>query len=446
MSGESETTEYREVFNDESLEAIGAFSNSNGGLLLIGVKDNGDISGVQVCKKTLEDWSHIIEEVTEPMVQPLIEMHQIEEKSIIAIRVSRVIGSPVSINGKYFKRISKTNQRMSHEEIIQRLLSTSEMSWDSVVERVFSVDELDLEKVDAFISIVRDVGRLIIPEKTSVEEFLKKMRWVQGSHPTRAAILLFGKENRFIFPSAFLKFGRFREEISVDSIEVQGTLIEQLNGAMIWFKDHLETAFFITGKPQKDITLEFPLDATREAIINAICHRDYRSSAHSQIRLYEDSLTISNAGGLPSTLTTAKLLTKHDSIPRNMQITNAFFYAGLIERWGIGTTNIAKILQKVGMPPPEFECEPDRFQITFQKSRFTYQYLKKIGLSDRHIKAIEFIKINGEISNLKYQKVGDISKTTAYRELLELVEKEVLEPTGDKGPGSGYRIKVPKVP
>ena len=89
---------------------------------------------------------------------------------------------------------------------------------------------------------------------------------------------------------------------------------------MSWFRERLETEFIITGNPQREVRWEYPLAAIREAIINVLCHRDYTSHAHSQIRLYDDHLEIWNAGGLPPALTPEALLQEHDSLPRNRKI------------------------------------------------------------------------------------------------------------------------------
>jgi ATP-dependent DNA helicase RecG len=107
-----------------------------------------------------------------------------------------------------------------------------------------------------------------------------------------------------------------------------------LDEVMGWFRERLETTFVISGKPERDVLWEYPLSAIREAVTNVLCHRDYTGHAHSQIRLYDDRLEIWNAGGLPPSLTPDLLLREHDSIPRNRKIAEAFFYAGLIERWG----------------------------------------------------------------------------------------------------------------
>lgn len=441
MRGESETVEFKESFHDDALETIGAFSNAQGGVLFVGVGDSGKIVGVQIGKKTIKDWSNRIQEATEPRIQPSVLVYEVGEKSIIVIQVSKVLRGPVSIRGRYFKRTGKTNQRMSHEEIMHRIVLSSGLSWDGFVEPSATLEDLDAQKINRFVSKVREKKRLSMPEKIGDMAVLKKMALVIEDQPTRAAVLLFGKNPDHFFFSAFLKIGRFRSStLIVDDLEVHETLFEQLEESMIWFRQRLETAFIISGKLERDVIWEFPLDAIREAIINAICHRDYLSSAHSQIRLYDEHLVIRNAGGLPPTLKTEMLFQDHDSIPRNKKIADAFFYAGLIEKWGSGTTRIVDELKTANMPLPEFVSDIWSFQVIFYKNRLSDELLKKQGLSERQLKAVAYAREHGKITNSQYQRLSGVSKATASRELRELKLKRIFDSAGTRGAGSAYKI------
>lgn len=271
---------------------------------------------------------------------------------------------------------------------------------------------------------------------------MRKIGLIERTQPTRAALLLFGKKINHFFPSAFLKIGRFRSPTHiVDDLEIHDTLFEQVEGTMMWLRQKLETEFIISGKPQRDIRWEFPLGAIREALINAICHRDYSSLAHTQIRLYDDRLEIRNAGELPPTLTPEILFKDHDSMPRNSKIADAFFCAGLIEKWGSGTTRIVEELHAAKMPPPEFVSEMGRFLVRFHKEESLDKFLEKQNLSARQLKAVSYIKQHGKISNSKYRELLGVSKPTASKELQDLKIKGILGSTGTKGPGSSYHLK-----
>lgn len=441
-TGESETLEFKESFGDKALEAIGAFCNSRGGTLLIGVKDSGEICGIQIGKKTLEDISNRIQEATDPRLQPSLSILDHGKQNVIAIRVVAGTGAPISVRGRYFRRSGRTNQRMSHEEIMQRMVANTGLSWDAFIESAATLNDLEPNLILRFMEAVKKLGRRPIPEQSSGYEFLRKLELIQGEIPTRAALLLFGKNPESYFPSAFLKMGRFRTPtLIVDDREAHGALLDQLDEAMGWFRERLETAFVISGKPERDVLWEYPLSAIREAVTNVLCHRDYTGPAHSQIRLYDDHLEIWNAGGLPPSLTPDLLLREHDSIPRNRKIAEAFFYAGLIERWGSGTTRMAAELDTAGMPLPEFTSEPGRFRLTFHRELFTEDHLKNMGLSERQLLAVAYVKEHETISNTEYQKIAGVSKSTATRELNELKTKNVLVAEGAGGRGTIYRLK-----
>lgn len=443
-SGESETIEFKESFGDEALETIGSFANARGGTLLIGVRNSGEICGFQIGKKTLEDIANRIQEATDPRLQPSISIIKSGKETVVVIQISAVTGMPVSMRGRYFRRAGRTNQRMSHQEIMQRMVTSTGLSWDAITEPAATLADLDSEQIAKFVQTIKKKGRLSIPEQATDQDVLRKLELIKNGTPTRAALLLFGINPESYFSSAFLKIGRFRSPTHiVDDREIHGTLIEQLDGAMSWFRERLETEFVITGKPGREVHWEYPLDAIREAVTNAICHRDYTSLAHSQIRLYDDHLEIRNAGSLPLALTTEELFHEHDSMPRNRKIAESFFYAGFIERWGSGTLRMVEELQGAGLPLPQFRSESGHFSLSFYKKVLTEESFNKMELSERQLKAVAYTKEHGSISNAEYQTIAGVSKRTATRELNLLKEKGVLVSEGVSGRAVIYKLKGP---
>src|SRR3990167_1177730 len=210
MAGESETVEFKESFNDEAIESIGAFINAKGGTLLLGVRNSGEVCGFNIGKKTLEDIANRIQESTDPRIQPSISSIHFEKKVIIVISVLAGLIAPVSVRGRYFRRVGKSNQRMSHEEIMQRMVSSSGVSWDAAVEQNASLSDLNIDKIKHFVDMVKAIGRQPIPEGVSHLDFLKKIEMIKDNKPTRASILLFGNNPGLSFQTAFLKLVRFR--------------------------------------------------------------------------------------------------------------------------------------------------------------------------------------------------------------------------------------------
>ncbi|MFH1725693.1 MAG: ATP-binding protein [Elusimicrobiota bacterium] len=165
-----------------------------------------------------------------------------------------------------------------------------------------------------------------------------------------------------------LKIGRFRDEtLIVDDRRIDGTIFDQVEGAAGYFREKLDTRYVITGRPQREVIWEYPLKALREAVTNAICHRNYMSTRDTEVRIYDRELMVWNDGGLPAGLSVQALKKAHPSVPRNKQIAEVFYYAGMIEQWGGGTRMILDECAKAGHPEPLFEQEQG-FRVTFKKS------------------------------------------------------------------------------
>jgi ATP-dependent DNA helicase RecG len=115
-----------------------------------------------------------------------------EEKTVIVIHISSITGVPVSVRGRYFRRIGRTNQRMSHEEIMQRMVTSTGLSWDAIIESTATLADLDVDQISRFVHTLKKKGRLPIPAQATDQEVLRKLELIKNEMPTRAALLLFG--------------------------------------------------------------------------------------------------------------------------------------------------------------------------------------------------------------------------------------------------------------
>ena len=179
-------------------------------------------------------------------------------------------------------------------------------------------------------------------------------------------------------------------------------------------------------------TQEYPNDALREALLNAISHKDYSGGVPIQIRVYSNRLMIWNEGRLPEDWTIKHLLQNHPSRPYNPDIANAFFRSGYVESWGRGISKIEEQLHIAGLPDPLFTNEGSDFWVIFRKDIFNHEYLDKLGLNNRQIDALLFFRPKGIITTSEYARKFDISDRTARRDLIELVKKEILASEGDR--------------
>lgn len=178
----------------------------------------------------------------------------------------------------------------------------------------------------------------------------------------------------------------------------------------------------------------------REAIINAVIHRDY-IGPHTQLKIYPDKIILWNIGELPKSLKIEELKKNHSSYPRNKLLADVFFKAGLIEAWGRGTIKITDECKKATLPEPEFIEEFGGFSVYFYKDIYTEKNLTKMGLNERQIKAVKYVKEKGKITNKEYKKLTSVSKAMATIDLNNLVDKEIFKKLGTTGRGTEYILK-----
>ena len=207
----------------------------------------------------------------------------------------------------------------------------------------------------------------------------------------------------------------------------------------------LDRKFFISPISYKGLqrveSWEYPYEAIREVILNAIVHRDYMG-APIQISVYDDKLIVWNEGSLPKDLTFEDLKRKHSSRPRNPILASVFFKGGLIEAWGRGTIKIINECIKAGLPEPIIEYSSGGISVTIYKNTKTKTTITKIKeLNERQVRAIEFVKQKGRITNKDYQTLNHISREMATIDLRKLVEMNILTSSGAKGAGAYYVLK-----
>ena len=170
---------------------------------------------------------------------------------------------------------------------------------------------------------------------------------------------------------------------------------------------------------------DYPVPALREMFLNALIHRTYMGS-FIQIRVYDEKINIWNDGTLPEGINLESLKTHHLSKPRNQLIADVCFKGGLIDAWGRGTVRIVDTCKEAGLPEPEMIEKDGGFMVTLFKDKLTQEQIKKLGLNERQIKAVMYVKEKGRITNREYQEINHISKRTAAYELIELVEKHKI--------------------
>jgi ATP-dependent DNA helicase RecG len=439
--GESKTVEFKEKFDNKTVETAVAFANTRGGHILIGVSDQGAKKGVQIGKETLSGWTNQISQGTQPRIIPEVESSEFESKTIAVIQIKEFPIKPVSTKGRCYRRVGNSNHLMTPQDIAEMHLHSTGTSWDKTPAPDATMSDIDPEKIERYIRRSRDAGRRDVEDHEEPLEILKKSGLFKEGKLTWAALLLFRKDTKYLRSQGLVHCGRFKEEtIVIDNRMIEGTIVEQIDEAMDFIRKNISVKFVMTGKPQRDEVWDYPLEAIRESIINALCHRDYTMPSNTEVRIYDDRLTIWNPGGLPLGITMEDLLKPHGSVLRNKGIGAVLYDMGLIEQWGSGIGKMQNLCSLAGIPEPHFEEYQSGFLVEFRKDIYTEEYLRSLGLNERQINAVAYVKEKGKITNKKYQELTGVSRQTATIDLSEMVKKNVFERIGKAGKGIAYQM------
>jgi len=435
---ETQNIEFKSNWRNEYLKVISAFANMDGGILFIGLDDKGNPVGVESAQKLLEDIPNKVR--NKFGVIPSVEIESRQGKDIIKI-IIKPSSVPISYDGKYFIRSGSTVIELKGKELADFLMKKLGKTWDEFVEEKAKFDDLNRETIVKFKSLAVDRIPSIVEEK-DWKTVLEKLSLIENDNLKRAAILLFGNNPQKFYIQSCVKIGKFLTETDIQTTDiVEGNLFEQLENTLeILRSKYLKSNISYEGIHRRDI-LEYPYDALREAIINALIHRDYIGTSNIQIRVYNDRLIIMNEGKLPPEVPVEKLKTEHLSKPRNMLLAKVFYFAGFIESWGRGTIKIVENCLKQGLPEPDFIEESGVMKVVFYKDRFTEERLRKLGLNERQMKAVMYVKESGSINLSSFKNlVGGISEKTLYRDLQDLVNRSILKEIGKKK-GRRYELE-----
>ncbi|GHV69095.1 ATP-dependent DNA helicase [Bacteroidia bacterium] len=438
---ESQNIEYKSSWNDDYLKWICGFANAQGGILYIGKDDSGKIVGIKNAKKLMEDLPNKITTILGIVCD--VNLHQTAESDFIEILVEPQ-PNPVNYKGEYHYRSGSTKQELRGAALDKFLLGKQGKHWDSVLVPQVTVADLKPETFDFFRKRGVKSNRLDEDALTDTNELLlDNLQLTEKNYLKRAAILLFHPKPEKFVTNAYIKIGYFESDSDlIFQDEVHGNLFEQVEKTIeLLFTKYIKAMISYEGIYRVE-TYEYPKEAVREAIHNAVAHKDYTGATPIQISVYKDKIMIWNYGQLPENWTMEKLSkSKHPSMPFNPDIANAFFRCGYIETWGRGYSKMTTQCFSAGLLEPLYYYDMSGFWVVFRKDIYNEQSLKELGLNDKQIKAVLYVKENKKITNSEYQKINGCSRATANRNLTELVQKDILLFNDIAGAGANYQLK-----
>jgi ATP-dependent DNA helicase RecG len=439
MSKESQNIEWKESWHNDYFKWICGYANSQGGTLFIGKDDKGNIKHLDNTKKLLEDLPNQVRDLLGLMVD--VNLHTEGGNDYLEI-VVEPYPFPISLRGKYYYRSGSTLQELKGAALAKFLLHRQGKKWDGVPVPNITADDLKSDTFDFFRKKATKSKRLE-PEDLdgSNQELLESLQLYLEDEKLikRAAILLFHPNPEKFVTGTFIKIGFFESDDELKfQDEVKGNLLEQAEKVLDLLKTKYTQAIISYQDGSREETFTFPEEAVREALYNAIVHKDYSSGIPIQISVYPHKMIFWNEGQLPENWTVDKLTQKHPSKPHNPDIANTFFRAGYIESWGRGTIKMINACKAHKIAPPKFSNTPPDFQVELIK--YTDKGLKEYVMKEELRKIILYVQENGSIANSEVQTICEVSKATATRYLGEL-ETEWLDKLGSTGVGTVYVFK-----
>ena len=443
---EQQNIEWKESWRDEYLKWICGFANAQGGKLFIGCDDSGKVVGVSNSKKLLEDIPNKIKDA----MGIVVDVNRLTEgdKEYIEIDIPPYpIG--ISCKGVYHYRSGSTKQVLTGPALEAFLMRKHGATWDHSPLPIFKAEEVDDQIVEHFKKLAAAKGRIdpaLLNE--SKEVLMEKLRLTNGDYLTNAAMLLFCKDPDKYQLGSYIKIGYFESDSELlYQDEVHGSILEQVDKAieLIYFK-YMRAKIMYEGIYRRERYF-VPEAALREALLNAICHKQYESRIPIQVSVYDDRLYVANVGRLPENWTLENLMGKHASLPYNPDIAHIFYLAGFIESWGRGIEKICDSLKADNLPMPEYTVHPGEIMIKFTgpEDRIVRVNNKvndrvNVHVNDRESALLNYLAQDPGYTVTQLAEMMNVSRKTIAGYLKALKEKGAIERIGTTRTGY-WKIK-----
>ncbi len=432
---------------DPMAETLVAFANTDGGTLVVGVDAKGRPTGTTYPDE-LEGALFAAVARCRPPIQTDWQQEETAAGIVILIRVPRSPELHSLDDGRVLVRAGMANRPLSGDQI--RHLATTKSSGDYEAEVVPGANQSNLDDEVIAEYLEKRAERTRRPETLSTDELLSEIGALdEAGRPTVAGLLLFCANPQAFFPQSGLTFVRFvgtelRGENGLAGYgrreEIGGPLARLVERTWTVLLEEMHVGAVVKGLEREERT-EYPLFAVREALVNAVCHRDYRLRGRRiEIRKFADRLEIISPGGLPGFITLDNIVDEHFS--RNPRIVGGLYHWGYIEELGLGVDRMIEEMTQAGHPPPAFKETTYSFTVSLSNVRERPPTPRwERTMNERQAKALAYIRENGRITNREYHRIcPNVSPETLRLDLVDLVERGLLLKIGAKK-GTYYILK-----
>lgn len=447
---ESETVEFKPSLSDPEriVEVLASMANLKGGTIYVGVRRGKDgrlrTFDIDIGAKSIESLVNRITDNTEPVIYPRVKAESVTGKNILVIQIDGGSTKPYTAFGRSFKRVGKVTKRMGRDEFERLIRETKHIYYGALPCEGAKIGDLDTRKITEYLTLCKLSRGIPVDLNLPIEENLRKLRALDHStgNPTRAAILLFGDDPQRFLSHAQIRCARFKGRNKGDFIDIQdfsGTLPGMIESTLQFVSRNTRVAAKVIGSQRAEVT-EYPTLAIREAIVNAVCHRDYTIGGDDiRMAIFDDRIEVQSPGGLPGHLTLENLEKEH--YLRNPLIAQLLFNIKYVERWNTGIRKMKEWMKEHGLEEPVFEDFKTSFRVVFkgpgerildlipsgQKGRVT----NLSHLNDRQLQVLKELYNEGKgISRKEYAEKFGIGIRTAQRDLRQLCEEKLIKEVG----------------
>ncbi|MGK5086177.1 ATP-binding protein, partial [Bdellovibrionota bacterium FG-2] len=357
--GEGLAVEFKEKYTPKISQDICGFANSMGGKIILGVADDGTVKGEKLTGAMKAEIFSLGRNCDPP-----IEVKVAQTGQVVVVTVPVGDDKPHASGGSYYKRFDAVTQKLNRNEIKAVFEANAHFHFDEKVDPRATLEDISLDKVRAFI---KETGKSLSVTKKTLPLLFESLKLTRNGRITNAGIMMFAKDPGKFLMHCQTHMAAFKgtERVNIyDKKYVRNDLLTQFNEAVAFCEKHLNERAEIRGVNRYDI-YEIPMEAIREAIVNAIVHRDYSmGGTNVMVEVHADRVEISNPGGLPPGFSTAMLGKK--SFRRNEVIADLFHRMDKSERMGSGIERIRRTLKSAGVKAPKFESDLF-FTIVFER-------------------------------------------------------------------------------
>lgn len=443
---ESQNIEWKESWRDEYLKWICGFANAQGGRLEIGRNDKGVLVGLPDAKRLLEELPNKIR--TTMGIVADVSFYQEDGLEYIAIDVM-AHQNAISYRGKYYLRSGSTNQELTGFALDELILRKYGRTWDSAPVPRIKAGDFYHDAFGIFRKKAVTSKRLTAEDVAgSNEELLEALKLTEGDYLLKAAVLLFHQDPEQWCLGSYVKIGYFENDTDLRyQDEISGPLISIADRIM----DTIYTKYFkglirYEGIQRID---EYPMpqDVLREAVLNAVVHKDYSTGNPIHIKVYDNKVIIYNDCQIPSNIEPESLLTGVRSNPHNPLVANSFFRSGQIEAWGRGIEKMKSGCFTDHLPEPEFTILPNVFSICFHirnnnktsnsenEKGFGISFGMNFGINETQRKIVGLMVANPEVTAGELAEIIGITKRQIEVNISKLKTLGMVERAGARKSG-----------